>query len=33
MDDLYVVQQLAQKATEEAMEVAAMWAEYNESSI
>ena len=33
MDDLYVVQQLAQKASDEGMEVSKMWADYQESSM
>ena len=33
MDDLYVVQQLVNKASEEAIEVGELWAEYNEKSI
>ena len=33
MDDLYVVQQLANKATEEAVEVGQLWTDYTEQSI
>ena len=33
MDDLYVVQQLAQKASDEGMEVSKMWADCQESSM
>ena len=33
MDDLYVVEQLCNKASEEAMEVGKMWQDYQQSSI
>ena len=33
MDDLYVVQQLSNKASEEALEVGNMWTEYQQSSM
>ena len=33
MDDLYVVEQLAKKVSEEAIEVGNMWQEYQQSSI
>lgn len=33
MDDLYVVQQLANKAAEEALEIGKRWQEYAETSV
>lgn len=33
MDDLYVVQQLGKKATDEALEVGQIWNEYYDTSL